>query len=416
MKVRIKPSKITGVIEAPQSKSYAIRYIMSSIIAPIELYNLVLSQDVSAAIEAVKALNMKLEVEDGGIKLYRDGQVKIIKDYLYLGGSATTLRMFIPIAAVIGGRITIDGDHTLRRRPIDAVITALESKGIKFSSRYLPITIDGVLRDTYIELPGYESSQHVSGFMIAFAIAGGGTIKIIPPLVSKSYVYLTSWVLKQIGVDVRIGYNRIDIEVIEKPRGYRGRVPGDYLLASFYVASALLTGGKIAVHNLPQPSNEFGDHIVVSLYRDMGAYSEYSNGYWYAEASQSYKAIDVDVEDSPDLALSVTTLASVAEGVTKIRNTERLRIKESNRITETMNMLSKFGIESYYMNNIMYIIGGRPRSTDIMCPDDHRIAMTAATIALRAGGSIDKAECINKSNPMFWHDLAKLGGNISFER
>lgn len=413
MRALLRPSRIAGIVDAPQSKSYAIRYIMSSTLAHIELLDLVLSRDVVAATEAVEALNIKRV----GTKFIKKDPLRIVKEYVYLGGSATTLRMFIPIVTVVGGEITIDGDYSLRRRPINAVIDALADKGVKFSSTHLPTTIEGKLRDPYIEISGSESSQYISGFMIAFALVGGGTIKIKPPIVSRNYIHLTSSILKQIGADVRIDHDRVDVEVREKLCGYRGRVPGDYLLASFYVASALLTGGHIKVRNLPSPSGGVGDHVVVSIYRDMGAYSEYLESYWHAEASESYRAIEIDVEDSPDLALSVAAIASVAKGkdITRIKGVERLRIKESDRITETINMLKSFGVRSYFKDDSIYICGGMLRKAHIACPDDHRIAMTATPIALKVGGSIDKAECVNKSNPLFWMDLIRLEGDVVLE-
>ncbi|MEM3980235.1 MAG: hypothetical protein QXF79_03145, partial [Ignisphaera sp.] len=380
MRVVIDPSKVQGSIEAPQSKSYAIRYIFSSTLVPIELNNIVLSRDVEAAIDGVKALNIEYS---GGVFRKKREDLRIVKEYVNFKGSATTLRMFIPIASVVGGRITVDGDETLRRRPIKTLIEALDGKGVKFSSINLPTTIEGKLRDTYVEISGAESSQYVSGFMIAFAVAGGGTIKIKPPIVSRSYIYLTAYVLKQIGVDVSITGNRIDIDVRGNLVGYKGEIPGDYLLASFYVASALLTGGNIEIKGLPPPVSDIGDHVVVEIYRNAGAYSEYSGGVWYAKASDFYKGIEVDVEDSPDLAISIIPIAAIANGLTVIRGATRLRIKESDRISSVVEVLKRFGITVETDGENIWIKGGEPRETEIECPNDHRIAMMATSIALR---------------------------------
>lgn len=409
MKALIKPSRISGSIYAPQSKSYAIRYIFCSTLTHIELYNLKMSNDVMAAIEAVKTLN--IEFENGKFSKRIDG-IKLVKNYVYLGGSATTLRMFIPIILTIGGRITIDGDETLRRRPLKALIEALENKGIKFSSTSLPLTIEGKLKDTYIEISGSESSQYISGFMIAFALAGGGSIKIKPPIVSRNYIYLTASILKKIGVNVKISDNNIDIDVENKIQEYKGNVPGDYLLASFYVSSALLSGGRIEVKNLPQPEEFFGDHVIVEVYKKFGARSTYANGIWSAEASEKYRGIDIDVEDSPDMALSITPIASIAEGITVIRGVARLEIKESNRISEIVKVLNSFGVEVYGNSESIRIHGGKLSNTEITCPNDHRIAMMTAPLALKVGGVINKAECVEKSNPEFWKDLITLGGRI----
>ncbi len=411
MRIGIERSVIRGFIRAPQSKSYAIRLIFSSLITSVSLYNLTYSDDVRAAIRAVEAFGV---VHEGGT--FRRSELKIVRSYVNVGGSATVLRFLIPIVSVVGSRITIDGDETLRKRPIGAIIEALMDKGIRIHGRNLPITIEGVLRDRYIEIRGDESSQYISGFMYAFAASGGGTIVIKPPVSSKSYIYLTADILRSLGVDVRIGMNKIDVEVGDKLLPYAGEVPGDYLLSSFYVASALLTGGEISVYGLPNPYNFFGDHSIVNIYRSMGAISIYSNNIWYARASDSYKPISIDVDDAPDLAPSIAPLASVASGRSVIMGVRRLRIKESDRILTISSSLRSFGIAVETSDNAIEIYGGEPRRGYIRCPNDHRIAMMVTPIALRAGGVVDNAECVNKSNPGFWRDIESLGGRIVYSQ
>ncbi len=410
MRIGIEKSRVSGSIGAPQSKSYAIRLIFASLITHVELYNLVYSEDIKAAIDAVTSLGI---VHENG-RFRRIGGIKIIRDYVNVGGSATVLRMLIPIVCVIGGRITIDGDETLRKRPIKAVIEALTDRGVKIYGKDLPITIEGRLREPYIEIRGDESSQYISGFMYAFTISGGGTIIIKPPISSKSYIYLTADILRKLGVGVRLSENRIDIGVEERLLPYMGEVPGDYLLSSFYVASALLTNGEIAVHGLPQPADFFGDHSIVDIYRSMGAISFYMNNTWFAKAVDSYRAIDIDVDEAPDLAPSIASLAAVANGKSVIRGVRRLRIKESDRILTISSSLESFGINTEVSSNTIGIYGNEPIKGFVKCPNDHRIAMMVTPIALRVGGVIDMAECVNKSNPNFWRDIEHLGGRIIY--
>ena len=404
----IRKSTIRGKVSAPPSKNYAIRLVFSSLFTDIALDNLMMSDDVEDALNAVSIFGVRFD----GRRFIRPEKIALHSDRIYLKGSATVLRMLIPIAAVVGGRIYIDGGESLRRRPIKAVVEALSGRGVVFSNNSLPTVMEGRLRDTYIEISGHESSQYISGFMIAFAMVGGGTIKIIPPLASRRYVELTAEVLTVLGVDVKIYENRIDVNVAERPRGYTGSVPGDYLLASFYVSSALLTGGEIVVDNLANLSGDAKPHRVVDAYREMGGYSLYSNGVWHARASDNYAGIRINVFDDPDLAVSIASLAAVARGETVIEGIENLRIKESDRVETIISTLRALGIYAYTKGNSIHIVGGEPREASISCPDDHRIAMMFASIALRVGGSIDKAECVNKSNPGFWRDLILLGGDI----
>jgi len=409
LKAIIEKSRVYGRISAPQSKSYAIRLIFSSLFTEVSLSNLLLSEDVVDAINAVSIFGVK--ISEG--RFEKPEKIALHSDKVYVKASATVLRMLIPIIAVVGGRIFIDGGESLRRRPVKAVVEALKDKGIRFSSDSLPMVIDGKLNDNYIEISGAESSQYVSGFMIAFAIVGGGTIKIKPPIASQSYIEMTADVLKTLGVDVKFCGNRVDIDVNERPRAYSGSIPGDFLLSSFYVASALLTDGFIEVYNLRGFGNRDKPHKIVDIYRYMGAYSVYSNGVWIAKASDIYRGVSVNVFDDPDMAMSIAPLASVAKSTTILSNVANLRLKESDRIEAIISTLKSFGIEAYVHNNSLYIVGGEPFSAVSRCPNDHRVAMMFASIAVKSGGILDNAECVNKSNPLFWSDMKFLGAKIS---
>ncbi|MCS7110671.1 MAG: hypothetical protein N3D82_00900 [Ignisphaera sp.] len=408
MKVTLKKSRIRGSIAAPQSKSWAIRLLFLSILTDVELHDLTLSEDVLDAIDAVKVFGVAAD----GRRFYRPSELRLHKDYIYFRGSATVLRMFIPIAAVVGGRITIDGSENLRRRPLNAVINALSEKGVMFSSTRLPITMEGRIRDPHISIYGGESSQYISGLMMALMIAGGGTINIGGRIASKSYINLTLEIINNLGGYITMHGNKISVEPPIELAKYVGSVPGDYLLASFYAAAAILTEGYLSIYGLPKPHSFFGDHSIVDIYRSMNAVSTYENGVWRVASSDRYKAVEVDVEDSPDLAPSIAPPAAISEGRTIIRGAERLAIKESDRIKTIVSTLRIFGIEAYTASDRIEIVGGSPREAGIICPDDHRIAMMAASIASRSGGTIDRAECVSKSNPNFWRDLELIGGKI----
>ncbi|MEM1560553.1 MAG: hypothetical protein QXN35_03305 [Ignisphaera sp.] len=408
MRVVLERSTIKGSISAPQSKSWAIRLLFLSLLTNITIDNLTLSEDVLDALDAIGVFNV---ITDGR-RFYKPSFLKLYRDYVYFRGSATVLRIFIPIAAVVGGRITIDGGKGLRRRPLNAIVDALSEKGIHFSGTTLPITMEGRIRDTCIDIYGGESSQYITGLMIALIMAGGGSINIRGKTSSGSYINLTAEIINSLGGTVHIHGNRIDVEASKEITPYEGSIPGDYLLASFYAVAALLTGGYLSIHGLPKPYSFFGDHSIIDIYRSMNAVSIYRDGIWYVEAGESYRAIEVDVDDSPDLAPSIAPLAGVARGTTVIRGIERLSIKESDRRNTIVSTLRGFGIEAYDRGEFIEITGGNTREGEIVCPDDHRIAMMAASIALKSGGIIDQAECVSKSNPNFWKDLKIIGGRI----
>jgi 3-phosphoshikimate 1-carboxyvinyltransferase len=414
MKVYVGGSKVGGRLRAPRSKSYAIRLIFSSLLSPVEIEDLPYSEDVIASIRAVEALGVRVS----GTKFEAREGPKIVSERIYVGGSATTLRILIPIMTVIGGKIYIDGDYTLRRRPLDAIVEAIRYRGVNISSPRLPLIVEGKLDDNWIRIRGSESSQYISGYMIAFCLKGYGDIYIDPPTASKSYIYLTRDILRDFGCYSTININKISVEMVEKPKLVRKKVEGDYALSSFYVASALVTGGSIEIYDLPQPRDYFGDHSIIEIYRSMGAYSKYVDSSWYAEAGDKYNAINADIDDAPDLGPSITPIAAIANGITRITGVERLRIKESDRIETIINTLKSFGVRASYKEGFLEIEGKRDidlKEAVIDCGGDHRIAMMASVLALKAGGVVENARCVNKSNPNFWNDLKTIGGALRIE-
>lgn len=415
MRVYIERSIIKGSVRAPRSKSHAIRLIFASLLSPVEISDLQRSDDVEAALRAVQALGVS--VNGNVLKLSESPSIR--SESIYLGGSATSLRILIPIVAVIGGRVYIDGDHSLRRRPLDAITRALSGRGVKISSNRLPVIVEGKLDDTWVRIAGWESSQYISGFMIAFCLAGGGRIYIDPPVVSKSYIYLTREVLIGFGCYSEISDTAIKVERRERIGFVRARVEGDYALASFYAVSALSTGGELEILDLPEPKQYIGDHSIVEIYRSMGAESSYIDNRWRVSASDHYRAVDIDIEDIPDLGLSIAPLAAIASGVSRIQGAGRLRIKESDRVASIINVLESFGVRAWSNSEGEIYIEGRSgngiRGAEVSCMNDHRVAMMAASLALRVGGAIRDAECVSKSNPRFWDDLMSIGGRVRVE-
>ena len=406
MLVDIEPSKIEGKIKAPQSKSYGIRLILYSILKESKLDNLVYSEDVKVAIDVVKALGISVY----GSLFKKEKELKV-PPYLYFGGSATTLRMTIPIISVIGGEVLIDGDESLRKRPLNAIINALRGQ-VNFSSNSLPMKMSGKLKENYVKIDGSESSQYISGFIYAFSLTGGGEIEIIPPISSKSYIYLTANLINSLGGDVKIRDNKIYVNKGDF-RPYVGKVPGDYALASFYAASSIVTGGNLIIEDVYEIPDFDGDHNIVKFYEEMGAESYVKEGKWFVKSSSKLKGIEVSIDDYPDLAPSIASIAPFADSKTVIRDVRRLKIKESNRIVTISDTLSRFNVKvSYDDEQIVIFPSSEIKRATISCPNDHRIAMMASVLSFKVGGVINNAECVNKSNPNFWKDLISLGAKI----
>lgn len=409
------PSRIEGVIRAPQSKSIAIRTIFLSLFNNVKIRNLSISEDVNDALNTVKILGVKVEKEGNMYILTPPEQLESVKGTIFLKGSATTLRFLISIIGIIGGDVEILGGESLKRRPLTTIFRALKGRGVELSSDSLPLRIKGKYNYDEIIIEGSESSQYISGLIYGFCIKGYGKIKIIPPISSKSYIYMTINILNSQGGKIIFDEEKGEIYVnCGKINKFEGEIKGDYALASFYVASSLITGGYIEIFNLYEPQNFLGDHSIVEIFSSMGAFSIYRDGKWIAKDTNNYVGIEIDIDDIPDLAPSIAILASIAKGKTILKNVSRLRIKESDRVNSIIKSLRSFGIKAYEDNNTIIIDSSNSNINEgkIICPEDHRIAMMVAPFILKVGGIIENAECVNKSNTQFWNDLKTLGGNL----
>ncbi|MEM0157196.1 MAG: hypothetical protein QXN26_03905 [Thermoplasmataceae archaeon] len=403
----IKKSGISGNLKAPASKSHAIRLVLYSLIGNVKVHGLPDSSDVKVAIDLVQ----KMGIEKKGESFIHHGRDLNHRADLYFGGSGTALRMALPILAYTGGEFAIDGDETLRARPVTEEIRALSSAGIRFSSDSIPLRMSGRATADHIAIAGSESSQSISGLIYALLMSGGGRIEIIPPVVSKHYIDLTCSILASLGADISFTGNVIRIGG-GSMRAFSGHVPGDYLLSSFYAAAAYATGGHVSISGLPEQEKWWGDHSIVKVLEDSGVESSFAMGTWNAGSSKQGRGINVDITQSPDMAVSVAAFAPFLQGKTTISGIAGLKFKESNRIRTITETLSAFGVN--ISSNGSMTIDGQPfiENPVLDSGGDHRIAMLASVLSLHSGGKIMGTECVSKSNPEFFMDLIKMGGDV----
>lgn len=408
MQAKIEASEISGEIGAPPSKSYAIRLILYSLIAPVRLYKIPQSQDVSAALGAVEKLGGT--ISDGNLS--RSVSIPGNPVSLNFGGSGTTMRMILPILAYMGGEFSLDGDLTLRKRPVKELTSVLRDLGMSVSRDSLPFKMSGRINQDSVTLPGWESSQYISGFIYAMIVRGGGRIQILPPVVSRHYIEMTCSLLRSLGANIEFSENTVYVNA-STMRPFSGEVPGDFLLASFYGAAAIATGGSIIIGGLPQPERWFGDHSIFEIMKQSGLKSSFEDGFWHLDSRDKGVGVDIDISQSPDMAVSLSAFAPFLDGPSIIHGVKNLRTKESDRIITISATVKAFG--GHVSGTEPMVIEGplTKRDPSVCSEQDHRIAMLASVFALARGGTVNGAECVEKSNGAFFTDLERLGGRIS---
>ena len=425
MKLKIKPSKVSGVVWAPPSKSYTHRAIILGSLAQGEtvIENFLASDDTLYTINACRYLGVNIQSDGKTLKIMGTGgqlSVQPGQETVFVGNSGSTIRMVAPLAALATSRVVFDGEVRLRQRPISDLLSALKSLGVQANSvngdGYPPIEVQGGrLLGGEVAISGMTSSQHISSLlMIAPYAERNVRIKVIDGLHSKPYVDITMDAMQQFGVEIR-NYNHKEFIVASGQR-YKGRhydIEGDYSSAAYFFAMAAIGQTPITVANLNASSVQ-GDRHFLDLLSQMGCYVNYREGEVKVARDKVLTSITVDMGDYPDIVLPLAIVAAFARGMTKITNIGHLRYKETDRINDTATELSKMGIKVKVTESTMSIDGGKPKGATIETYGDHRMAMSFATAALFAEGDtiINGAEAVTKSYPGFFTDLAQIGARV----
>lgn len=332
---------------------------------------------------------------------------------LYVGNSGTAMRFLAAACATSQAEITIDGMARMRERPIVDLIEALKAWGVEAeaSTGCPPVTVRGTGEfggETRVK--GSASSQYLTGLLLVAPRATRDvTIRIDGELVSKPYVDLTLAMMAERGASA----SHDDYSVFHVRAGQQYR-PGTFAIeadasgASYFLAAAAVSGGKVRVLNLSSQSRQ-GDARFAFVLRDMGCRVEEGPDWIEVQSDGRLRGIDVDLNAMPDMAQTLAVTALFAEGPTRIRNVSNLRIKETDRIHATATELRKLGARVEEHADGLNIHPEAPHGTTIDTYDDHRMAMSFALAGLRLPGVvINDPECVSKTFPDFFERFGRL--------
>ena len=404
-----------GEITPPCSKSYAQRALAAALLAEgrTTLRGIELCRDTRSAIATIEALGAKVELIDDNT-LSITGGLNPTTNKLNVGESGLAARLFTPIAALSDRAITIDGEGTLKHRPMAMMVEPLRQLGIEIrdGGGRVPIEVRGPMQGGRVAVDGSISSQFITGLLLALPKAHNDTTIEVGGAVSTPYIDMTLETLERFGVEVM--YNEGDYSqfYIEGGQSYNAV---DYTIESDWSAAAILMvaaaiAGEVTIHNISTLSRQADTAICRALERAGASLIIESNA--ITVSHRRLEAFEFDATQCPDLFPALTALAAAAEGVSTIYGIKRLRGKESDRGETLQEEYEKLGIEIEldYDNNAMRIVGGMPRAHAVDSHDDHRIAMSLAITALRIEEPIEirNRECVAKSYPSFFEDIARL--------
>ncbi len=413
MNETIKPSAIQGNIIANSSKSMMQRSIAIATLAEgtSTIYNQSFCNDSLAAMEVAKNLGATVEKYTNHVVI--TGGFKPRSKILNCGESGLCIRMFSPIAALHNKPITLTGEGSLMKRPLDMLQISLQEFGIRCKTQngYLPITVCGPYENTMGLIDGSVSSQVLTGLLIALPLKKKDTELRVNNLKSKPYIDMTLQAVRAFGIEIENNdYKSFYIYGRQKYIAREYEVEGDWSGAAFLLIAGAI-GGSVTVNKLQAASLQ-ADKAVLEVLANVGATIDIQPNS-IAVSRNLLKAFEYNAVDCPDLFPPLVALAANCDGVSKIWGVNRLIHKESNRAEALVTEFSKIGVEIQVDNDLMTIKGGAISGGTINSHNDHRIAMAGAVAALNAKAPIliENAECVAKSYPEFFEHLKQITVN-----
>lgn len=423
--VTITPGNARGRAVIPPSKSVAHRALICAALAPrgsvSHLANMPYNEDIDATLDCLRALGVHLdeEREAGGdtrrVAVHGCGGDWTKTDApLSCRESGSTLRFMLPLCLLSDAPRTLLGSDKLLSRPLDDYRALLEGRGWSKIEGGLCIGGGAVLQGQTFSLSGKSSSQFVTGLLFVLPLmAGDSTIAFPAPPESRSYIDMTIAVLARFGVRAEW----VDDTHLHVPGGqaYRATdmaIDGDASGAAFFWAiDAMSEQNNVEVVCPTSPDVHQGDAVCPALLFNLKA------------ATRDNIPV-VSLADCPDLG-PVLFCAAAALGGATFTHTDRLRFKESDRISAMVGELEKFGVRFEISDGadggtvrVIAPEGGLHAPAEILHGhNDHRIVMSLSVLVACLGGSepvtIDDAHAVAKSFPDFFSRLRGVGIEVT---
>lgn len=415
--------RVGGRARVPGSKSLTHRAYAVALLArrPVTLVRPLDAEDTRLFERALVTLGFAVRRGEDRIDVAPTGR-RVDRGEIRCGNAGTLFRFLVALLATVPGEWTIDGTPRLRERPVGPLVDALIPLGVEIDwleeSGHAPLRLHGgSLAGGCTALDAGESSQYLSAILLAGQRAAAPIEIEVERLVSAPYVELTiDLILAQGGVVERpeAGVFRTEPSALA---GGEIEIEPDLSAAAYPAAAAALAGGALEIEGVRLASRQ-ADRRFLELLTRMGARLEPTTAGVRVTRGELV-AVTADLSDFPDQVPTLAALAPFARGTTRIENVAHLRIKESDRLAAMAAELRGAGAEVEELADGLVIPGvwaDAPPSDDpvVVDPhDDHRIAMAMALVALRRPNlSIANPQCVAKSYPLFWRDLAHwLGAN-----
>ena len=419
MSCKIEKSRISGQISCPANKSYTHRAIFLASLAGnnSKVENILISSDTNATIEACKEFGAEIEINGSSIIVKNPIKFDKKPSEINCENSGTTIRIAAGISSLFSTEITLTGDESLQKRPMQPLLEALSHMGAQCysSDGTPPIKVKGKISGGDVTIAGNFSSQFISSLLIISPITERGVnLTIDGSLVSKPYIDATVATMRKFGITVHtlIPYKKYNIT----PQIYKNttfKVPIDFSSLAILLAAAVLVGEGITIRgnigNLPQ-----GDEIFIDILEQMGVKISMNDEEIKVQTPEKLAGGTFDLSNSPDLLPPLAILCLKASTDIEIINVKHARLKETDRIAIISRELKKTGIHVQEKEDGMVL-----QKTDVLnsaelnAENDHRLFMIFCIVGMYIGGcTVTDPESVRVSFPNFIEEINRLGGSI----
>ena len=419
MNCKVEKSKISGEVNCPSNKSYTHRGIFLASLAGnnSKVENILLSADTKATIEACRKFGAVIEVDNSTLVVKESIKIGTKVPEINTENSGTTIRIAIGIASLFSEKITLTGDSSIQKRPMQPLLDALSSIGAKCNSKdgNPPVTIEGSVSGGEIKIPGNLSSQFISSLLISAPLTQNGiNLSIEGDLVSKPYLDATIATMRKFGVNVQtlIPYKKYNIS----PQIYKNTtftVPIDFSSLALLLSFTVLNGNNViikgSIGNLPQ-----GDEAFIDFLEQLGVSVIISNDEIKVKSPDKLKGGVFDLRNSPDLLPPLAILSLISSEPIEIVNVKHARLKETDRIAILSRELPKIGINvEEKEDGLILESSGNLRSAELNSENDHRLFMAFCIAGTYIGDCVvTDSKSVEVSYPSFIQEMNRLGAKI----
>ena len=418
-----KQTNLKGTLTVPGDKSISHRAVMFGSLArgTTRISHFLEGADCLSTISCFRKMGIEIDRNKDEILVHGRGLHGLTAptEILDVGNSGTTTRLISGILAGQTFTSELDGDDSIRTRPMKRIMTPLTSMGADITSRLdngcAPLIIHGrPLHAAHYDSP--VASAQVKSCVLLAGMYADGITSVTEPFLSRNH---TEIMLNYFGAEITSEGTTASIKPEPVLEGRDIQVPGDISSAAYFIAAGLLTpGSEILLKNVGINPTRAG---ILKVCMDMGAditlLNESTEGEPTADLlirTSSLKGTTIEGSIIPTLIDEIpmiAVMAAFAEGTTIIRDAQELKVKESDRIAAMVDNLRRMGADIEGTDDGMIIHGGRPLHGAVIDSHlDHRIAMSFAVAGTICDGTVEilNGECVNISYPEFYQDLYSL--------